>query len=126
MKLYWLTVVGTSMLLSGSLSFAVPATFSKGEQRLRKAVSDAQMCFHFAGEFNGDGSARDKEVTRRQREVCGKDGQRLVMQAYRKNPDDTRLYPAVLMLDSLASASLLPASEKARLCAAARTELVCD
>lgn len=127
MKLHGLTVAvaGTSLLLSASLSFAAPPTFSKDEQRLRKAASDVEMCFHFAGEFNGDGSARDREVTRKQREVCKKDGQRFVMQAYRKNPGDQRLYPAVLRLDSLMSETTLSAPEKARLCAAAKTELVC-
>jgi len=118
-------IAGTFVWLSASLSLAAPGVFSKDEQRLRKAVSDVEMCFHFAGEFSGDGSARDKEIARTQREVCKKDGQRLVRQAYEKNPSDQRLYPAVLMLDSLTSESPLPAAQKARLCAAAKTELVC-
>ncbi|WP_147400483.1 hypothetical protein [Acidovorax cavernicola] len=107
------------------LSFAAPPTFSKEEQRLRKAVDDAEMCFHFAGEFNGDGSARDKEVARQQRKHCGKESQQLVLQAYRKNPQDVRLYPAVLRLDGLMPGLTLPAAEKARLCAVAKTELAC-
>lgn len=105
---------------------AASAVFTQDEQPLRQAVEDAAMCFHFAGEFSGDGSARDKEVARAQRKVCRKDGQRLVMQAYRKNPRDERLYPAVLMLDGLVPGAPLSAVEKARLCAAAKTELVCD
>lgn len=107
------------------LSFAAPPTFSKDEQRLRKAVDDAEMCFHFAGEFNGDGSAHDKEVARKQRQVCGKESQQLVLRAYRKNPQDARLYPAVLRLDGLMPGLTLPAAEKARLCAVAKTELAC-
>ncbi|WP_198087472.1 hypothetical protein [Variovorax sp. E3] len=120
------TLSVVAMALVSLAAYASLAVFSKDEQPLRKAVEDAAMCFHFAGEFNGDGSARDKEVTRMQRKVCKKDGQRLVMQAYRKNPNDARLYPAVLMLDGLTSAPPLSEPEKARLCAVARTELVCN
>lgn len=119
------TFAVVTMALVAAVAHAAPPVFSKDEQPLRKAVEDAAMCFHFAGEFNGDGSARDKEVTRAQRKVCKKDGQHLVMQAYRKNPNDVRLYPAVLMLDGLTSAPPLSEPEKARLCATARTELVC-
>lgn len=126
MDFRWIVATASAALLSTSLSLAAPAAFSKDEQPLRKAVEDAAMCFHFAGEFSGDGSARDKEVAREQRKVCTKEGQRLVMRAYRKNPRDERLYPAVLMLDGLVSGPPLSDAEKARLCAAAKTELVCD
>jgi hypothetical protein len=127
MNLRWTFAAASTTLLTASLSLAAPAAFSKDEQALRKAVEEAEMCFHFAGKFNGDGSARDREVAREQRRVCRKDGQRLVLQAYRKNPRDARLYPAVLMLDGLVPGQPpLPAAEKARLCAAAKTELVCD
>lgn len=112
-------------LLSTSLSFAAePPRFSKDEQRLRQAVSDTEMCFHFAGEFNGDGSAHDKEINRMQRKHCGKAGQQLLLKAYRANPQDARLYPAVLMLNSLTS-EFLSKVEVARLCAVSKTELVC-
>ncbi|BEP56520.1 hypothetical protein J2W25_003460 [Variovorax boronicumulans] len=124
MKLQGVMAAGAA-LLAVSMSFAAPPTFSKEEQRLRKAVDDAEMCFHFAGEFNGDGSAHDKEVARQQRQHCGKEGQQLVLRAYRKNPQDTRLYPAVLRLDGLMPGLTLPAAEKARLCAVAKTELAC-
>jgi len=63
-----------------------PPRFSKDEQPLRQAVEDAAMCFHFAGEFGGDGSARDREVKREMAKVCKDDSQQRVMQAYRKNP----------------------------------------
>ncbi|MET3496392.1 hypothetical protein [Variovorax boronicumulans] len=121
-----MSFIAGAALLSVSLSFAGgPAKFSKGEQPLQKAVSDTEMCFHFAGEFNGDGSARDKEINRMQRKHCGKAGQQLLLKAYRANPQDARLYPAVLMLNSLTS-EFLSKAEVARLCAVARTELVCQ
>lgn len=118
-------VASAALLLSAPLSFAAgPAGFSKDEQALQKAVSDTEMCFHFAGEFNGDGSARDKEINRMQRKNCNKAGQQLLQKAYRANPQDARLYPAVLMLNSLAT-EFLSKAEVARLCAASKTELVC-
>ncbi|MNU01689.1 hypothetical protein D3C72_2451660 [compost metagenome] len=64
-------------------------------------------------------------MARQQRQHCGKKSQELVLHAYRKNPQDARLYPAVLRLDGLMPGLTLPAAEKARLCAAAKTELAC-
>jgi hypothetical protein len=119
-------IAAGAALLSASLSFAAgPAKFSKEEQPLQKAVSDTEMCFHFAGEFNGDGSAHDKEVNRMQRRHCGKAGQQLLQKAYRANPQDARLYPAVLMLNSLTT-EFLSKAEVTRLCAVSKTELVCQ
>ena len=124
MKLMF-TIAVAALLSAASLSFAAePARFSKDEKALQKAVSDTEMCFHFAGEFNGDGSARDKEINRMQRKHCNKAGQQLLQKAYRANPQDARLYPAVLMLNSLTT-EFLPKAEVARLCAASKTELVC-
>ncbi|MDQ0033217.1 hypothetical protein J2W30_000964 [Variovorax boronicumulans] len=124
MKLMF-TIAGAALLSAASLSFAAePAKFSTEEKALQKAVSDTEMCFHFAGEFNGDGSARDKEINRMQRKNCNKAGQQLLQKAYRANPQDARLYPAVLMLNSLAT-EFLSKAEVARLCAASKTELVC-
>ncbi|MDQ0606782.1 hypothetical protein QFZ83_000953 [Variovorax sp. W1I1] len=124
MKLMF-TIAGAALLSAASLSFAAePPRFSKDEKALQKAVSDTEMCFHFAGEFNGDGSARDKEINRMQRKHCNKAGQQLLQKAYRANPQDARLYPAVLMLNSLTT-EFLSKAEVARLCAASKTELVC-
>jgi hypothetical protein len=126
MKLMFTAALLLSASLSVSLSSAAgPAKFSKEEQPLQKAVSDTEMCFHFAGEFNGDGSAHDKEINRMQRKHCGKAGQQLLLKAYRANPQDARLYPAVLMLNSLTT-EFLSKAEVAKLCAVAKTELVCQ
>lgn len=109
-----------------SPSLAAPAAFAPEEARLRKAVDDVGMCFHFAGEFGGDGSARDREVLREQRKYCNQRSQHFLIEAYRKDPADARLYPAVLMLSELSPGEPLSRVEKARLCAAAKVELVCD
>jgi hypothetical protein len=87
--------------------------------------SPTPRCVHFAGEFNGDGSAHDKEINRMQRKHCGKAGQQLLQKAYRANPQDARLYPAVLMLNSLTT-EFLSKAEVRRLCAVSKTELVCQ
>lgn len=126
MKLMFTVAGAALLLLSAWSSFAAePVKFSKDEKALQKAVSDTEMCFHFAGEFNGDGSARDKEINRMQRKHCGKAGQQLLQKAWRANPQDARLYPAVLMLNSLGT-EFLSKAEVAKLCAVAKTELVCQ
>ncbi|SFO08115.1 hypothetical protein SAMN05443579_101615 [Variovorax sp. PDC80] len=118
-------VLAALVSLPAAAAGETPPRFSKDEQPLRQAVEDAAMCFHFAGEFGGDGSARDREVKREMTKVCKDESQQRVMQAYRKNPRDRRLYPAVLMLDGMVKGPALTEAEKARLCAVAKTELVC-
>ena len=117
-------IVAGAVLAAASLSAVAASGFTRDEQRLRRAVEDAEMCFHFSGEFNGDGSAHDKDVSRRLRRYCNKQSQHVVLDAYQRRPNDTRLYPAVLMLDGFRRTPLSKA-EKARLCAVAKTELVC-
>ncbi len=120
------TLFAALLLLSAVPSFAAPpAGFSAAEKPLRQAVEDAEACFHFAGEFNGDGSARDREVARMQRRHCSKSSQALLRKAYRANPADARLHAAVLMLNSLSDAFLSKA-EVERLCRTTKNELVCQ
>lgn len=118
-------VLAALVSLPAAAAAEAPPRFSKDEQPLRQAVEDAAMCFHFAGEFGGDGSARDREVKREMAKVCKDESQQRVMQAYRKNPRDRRLYPAVLMLDGMVKGPALTEAENTRLCAVAKTELVC-
>ncbi|WP_426702565.1 hypothetical protein ACPPVV_06060 [Rhodanobacter sp. Col0626] len=55
------------LALSTQAASALPAGIVKADwpAPVAKFVERSASCMHFAGEFNGDGSARDAEVNRR-------------------------------------------------------------
>lgn len=92
----------------------------------QQAMDNVAACFHFAGEFSGDGSAHDKYVARQQKQYCRRDQWVWLVKLYRQHPNDVQLSTALLQINSLGGAQSLSAQDIKRMCVLAKDEFACD